>query len=459
MLAYDRLFDPDPAVKSAALDLYALVRDLPIISPHGHVDPSLFSDPGRNFGSPVELLIQPDHYVLRMVYSQHISYDRLLTSADPRQVWQLFAENFYLFKGTPSGMWLAHALEAVFGVSERLDGQSAQRIYDQVDAALRSPAFAPRTVFDRLKIEVLATTDAATDNLPHHQAIRQSGWGGRIIPTFRPDGVTNLDAPGWRANIDALSAVSGVNVVDYRSFITALEQRREYFRSMGAAATDTSPATANSQPLSPLQADEIFQRALRGQITPEDVARFAANMLFEMARMSSEDGMVMQLHPGVYRNHNPHIFSRYGADRGFDIPTQAEFTRNLAPLLKQFGNHPGFSLILFTLDETTYARELAPLAGAYPTVKLGPPWWFHDSWNGMRRYFDEVMETAGMYNTCGFNDDTRAFLSIPARHDVWRRAAANWLGNLLTRKVIDRQDAEDMVVDLAVGLAKRAYRL
>ena len=459
MLTPDRLFDPEPSQKAAAMDLYALVQNLPIVSPHGHVDPSLFSDPHRTFGNPVELLIQPDHYVLRMFSSQHIAYDQLLSKNNPRQIWQIFAENFYLFRGTPSGMWLSHALEAVFGVTEKLDGASSSRIYDQVEAALCSQAFSPRILFKTLNIEVLATTDAATDTLRHHQAIRNSGWDGRIVPTLRPDGVTNLNAPGWREAITTLSEVSGMSIGDYASFIAALEQRRTYFRSMGGTATDTSPASPDSMPLDPAEAEAIFQRALHGQATPADGARFAANMLFEMARMSTEDGLVMQVHPGVYRNHNPEVFAKWGADRGFDIPVAVEFTRNLAPLLQQFGNNPNLNMLLFTLDETTYARELAPLAGAYPSVKLGPPWWFYDSWNGMRRYFDQVMETAGMYNTAGFNDDTRAFLSIPARHDVWRRAAANWLAGLLVRHVIDRQEAESMVVDLAVGLAKKAYRL
>lgn len=459
MLAPDRLFDPDPSQKAAAMELYALVQNLPIVSPHGHVDPALFSDAARSFGSPVELLIQPDHYVLRMLYSQHIPYEQLLAREDPRRIWQIFAESFYLYHGTPSGLWLTHELEAVFGITERLDGQSASRIYDQLDTALCSPDYAPRIIFKRLNIEVLATTDAATDTLNHHRAMRTSGWEGRIIPTFRPDGVTNLDAPGWRQNIDALGAVSGVTIGNYASYIAALEQRRAFFRSMGATATDSAAVAPDTAPLDPADAEAIFQRALSGRAAPADAARFTANMLFEMARMSVEDGLVMQLHPGSYRNHNRKVFSRFGADRGFDIPVATEYTRNLLPLLERFGNHPNFSLILFTLDETTYARELAPLAGAYPAVKLGPPWWFHDSWNGMRRYFDQVMETAGIYNTAGFNDDTRAFLSIPARHDVWRRAAANWLAGLLVRRIIDRRDAESMVVDLAAGLARKAYRL
>lgn len=455
----DRFFDPDPSQKSAALDLYALVQNLPIVSPHGHVDPSLFSDPKRSFGNPVELLIQPDHYVLRMLYSQGISYEQLLSKENPRQIWQLFANNFYLYRGTPSGIWLTHELESVFGVTEKLSPTTAVQIYDRIEEALSTPAFSPRTLFERLKIEVLATTDGAADRLEHHQAIRRSGWQGRIIPTFRPDAVTNLEAPGWKQNIEALSAASGIAIGSYTAYITAIEQRRAYFRSMGATATDTSPATPDSSPLDPAEAEAIFQRAMHGQASHADAVRFAANMLYEMARMSVEDGLVMQLHPGVFRNHNPQIFAQYGADRGFDIPVAAEFTHNLRPLLERFGNHPNFHLLLFTLDETTYTRELAPLAGAYPAVKLGPPWWFHDSWNGMRRYFDQVMETAGMYNTSGFNDDTRAFLSIPARHDVWRRASANWLAGLVVRKMIDRQEAETMIVDLAVGLAKKAYRL
>lgn len=459
MLAADRLFDPDPVQKAAAIDLYALVQDLPIVSPHGHVDPSLFSMPNYRFGNPAELLIQPDHYVLRMLISQGLTYEQLLSKENPRQVWRLFAQNFFLFRGTPSGMWMEHELEAVFGVQEKLGPDNADLIYDQIEAALSTPAFSPRALFDRLRIEVLATTDGAADTLQHHQAIRDSGWTGRVIPTFRPDAVTNLAAPGWRKNIEDLSAASQIDVHDYPSFIAALEQRRAYFRSMGATATDTGSTSPDSTPLDAADAEKIFQKALQGKAAQADAARFSAQMLLEMARMSVEDGLLMQLHPGVHRNHSPQVFAQVGADRGFDIPISTEFTRSLLPLLERFGTHPNFTLLLFTVDETTYSRELAPLAGAYPAVKLGPPWWFHDSWNGMRRYFDQVMETAGMYNTSGFNDDTRAFLSIPARHDVWRRAAANWLAGLLVRKVIDLKEAESMVVDLAVGLAKKVYRL
>ncbi|HRT31872.1 MAG TPA: glucuronate isomerase, partial [Anaerolineae bacterium] len=293
----------------------------------------------------------------------------------------------------------------------------------------------------------------------HHQALRASGWNGRIIPTFRPDAVLTLDAPGWKQNLDALSEVSGVSIVDFKSFVRALEQRRAYFKSLGATASDFGPPQPTTAWLSEREVGGIFQRALKGQITREDAARFWAHMLCEMARMSVEDGLVMQLHPAVYRHHNPEVAARFGADMGFDIPVATEYTRNLRPLLERFGNQPEFTLLLFTLDESTYTRELAPLAGAYPCIKLGPPWWFNDSLNGMRRFFDQVMETAGLYNTAGFNDDTRAFLSIPARHDVWRRASANWLAGLQVRGIIDREEAESMAADLAVGLAKKAYRL
>jgi glucuronate isomerase len=459
MLSPDRFFEPETKQKNIALDLYARIKDLPIVSPHGHVDPALFSDTRQNFGNPVELLIQPDHYLLRMFYSQGIPYDRFLSKGDPRQIWQLFAENFYLFRGTPSGAWFTHELEAVFGITEKLNSDSASRIYDQIEVALASPAYSPRTLFKTLNIEILATTDSAEDSLQHHQAIRASGWDGRIIPTFRPDVVINLLAPGWHEKINQLSSASGVDVTSYQAFIHALEQRRAFFKSLGATATDSGVVSPAIEHLPPRAAEELFQRALKGEATPSDAELFTAHMLMELARMSAEDGLAMQIHPGSLRNYNPEIFAQYGADKGFDIPVGTEFTRNLSLLLERFGNHPNFSLLLFTLDESTYTRELAPLAGAYPCVKLGPPWWFHDSWNGMRRYFDQVMETAGMYNTCGFNDDTRAFLSIPARHDVWRRAAANWLAGLLVRGIIDLQDAESMIMDLAVGLARKAYRL
>ena len=463
----DLFFDPEPAQRNLARQLYASAADLPIVSPHGHVDPWLFVDENARFGSPSELLIIPDHYVYRMLYSQGIPLEALGVSRldggsveqDPRKIWQIFADHFYLFRGTPTGIWLAQELSQVFGCRQPLNSATAQDLYDQVEACLASPEFQPRRLFQRFNIEVLCTTEPAWDRLEAHQAIRASGWQGNIRPTFRPDGVINLDSAGWRANLDKLSQASHIDISSYSSLIHALEIQRGHFKSLGATATDHAVQIPFTQPLDPSEAEAIFQRALHGAPEPEDAARFTGHMLVEMARMSIDDGLVMQIHPGALRNHNPAVFERFGPDKGADMPIAVEFTRNLQPLLQRFGNDERLRLILFTLDESTYARELAPLAGHYPTVIIGPPWWFHDSPNGMRRYFDQVIETAGLYNTAGFNDDTRAFPSIPARHDVWRRASANWLAGQLVRAIISEEDAAEMMADLAVGLARKAYRL
>jgi len=466
-MQHDHYFGPATQQKKVARQLYERVFDLPLVCPHGHVDPRLFSDPGATLGSPTELFITPDHYILRMLYSQGISMEELgiprvdgsSVQTDQRAIWHLFCAYFHLFRGTPSGIWLAHELSEVFGLNEKPCAASANRLFDAISEKLAQPEFTPRALFKRFNIEVLSTTDAATDTLEHHQAIRASGWDGRILPTFRPDALVNLDTPGWRANIDQLSAVSGIDVVDFASYTRALEQRREFFKSMGATATDHAALTPATAELSPTETEEIFQRALHGETTGNDTARFTAHMLIEMARMSIEDGLVMQLHSGALRNHNRMLFERFGPDKGADIPLQAEYTRNLLPLLNKFGNDSRLTLIVFSLDETSYSRELAPLAGHYPALKLGPPWWFHDSPNGMARYFDQIMETAGIYNTVGFNDDTRAFCSIPIRHDLWRRVSANWVAGLVVRHLIDMEDAHEMMSELSVGLARRAYRL
>ncbi len=467
ILPDDRYFDPDPQQKAIARQLYDVAAGLPLICPHGHVDPRMFADPDYSFGTPVDLLIIPDHYVFRMLCSQGIPMEALgiprrdggAVERDHRRIWQTFAEHFHLFRGTPTGMWLTHELHDVFHVRQKLNGETAQAIYDQIAACLESADFRPRTLFARFNIEILCTTDAATDPLVHHQAIRASGWKGQVRPTFRPDRVVNIDWPGWLKHIDALSAVSGMEINSYRAMLRALEDRRACFKEMGATATDHAALTPYTEALSEREAEAIFQRALRGEATADDAARFTGHMLIEMARMSVEDGLVMQLHPGSFRNHNSIIFERFGPDMGADIPIAAEYTRNLRPLLERCGNDPRFTLILFTLDETTYSRELAPLAGHYPAVKLGPPWWFFDSLNGMHRFFEQVIETAGLYNTVGFNDDTRAFPSIPVRHDLWRRASANWLAGQVVRGILDLDEAEEMVADMAYRLAKRAYKL
>lgn len=467
-LAPDRCFEGDPKRKEIATYLHTQIRSLPLICPHGHVDPRVLADPDYSFGTPSDLFIVPDHYLFRMLYSQGVALEALgvknrtqpeQTERNARRIWQTFADNYYLFRGTPSRLWLDQELYEIFGVRKKLNSLTAQSIYDQIAEKLAAPEFRPRALFDQFNIEVLATTDAATDTLEHHRAIQATSWRGRVIPTFRPDGIINLDAPDWRANIDKLSEVSGIEASNYSAFISAIEQRREFFRQMGATATDHAARTPYTAALDPIDASLIYQRALKGDLSPADTERFTAHMLMEMARMSCDDGLVMQLHVGSSRNHNDVIFDHFGADKGADIPLQTEFTRNLRPMLNKFGNDRRFALLLFTLDETTYGRELAPLAGHYPAVKLGPPWWFFDSVNGMARYFDLVMETAGIYNTAGFNDDTRAFCSIPARHDVWRRACANWLAGMVVKGLVDVDDAEAMMIELAYGLAKRAYRL
>ncbi len=467
LLSPDHFFASDPEQRRVARELYESIAGLPVISPHGHVDPRLLADENATFGTPADLFIIPDHYVFRMLYSQGIPLEALgvprrdggPVETDHRKIWQIFAENFHLFRGTPSGSWLAQELYEVFGIQQKLTGATAQAIYDELADKLARPQYRPRALFDRFKIEVLCTTDAASDSLAYHKAIKESGWLGVVRPTFRPDAVVNLQTVGWRGHLDTLSAVVGREITTARALITALEERRAFFKQMGATATDSAVQTPYTEALSTAEAEAIFARALAGKATAEDARRFTGHMMIEMARMSVDDGMVMQLHAGSFRNHNPVVFERFGSDKGSDIPIATEWTNNLKPLLDRFGNDPRLTLILFTMDETSYSRELAPLAGHYPVLRLGPPWWFQDSLNGIARFFDQVMETAGLYNTAGFNDDTRAFVSIPARHDVWRRASANWLAGMVVRGLIDMDDAAEMAPDLANGLARRVYKL
>ncbi|HYN82871.1 MAG TPA: glucuronate isomerase [Gemmatimonadaceae bacterium] len=465
-LEEDRFFDPDPATRRVARAIYDDTRGLPLLCPHGHVDAVVLAG-NRPFPEPTALLIVPDHYIFRMLYSRGVSLDRLgiprsdgsRADADPREVWQTFADHWYLFRGTPTGAWLDHELYDLFEVRVKLDGGTAGEIYDQILGKLRSPEFLPRTLFDRFGIEVLATTDAATDSLDDHLAIRNSGWDGNVIPTFRPDALFRLASPKWADEIAALGKAVGFDVTAYSSFVSALEERRAFFRSAGATATDHGVLDPYTEKLSDAEAEKLFDSALRGTASPADQLRFEAHMLVESARMSVDDGMVMQLHPGALRDHNKSFSDRFGPDKGADIPVSTEYTRNLAALLNAYGNDPRLTLVVFTLDESTYARELAPLAGHYPALRIGPPWWFHDSIQGMIRYRESITETAGIYNTVGFNDDTRAFCSIPARHDLSRRVDANWLAGLVARHVIDMSDAREMGRALAYDLAREAYKL
>ncbi len=456
----DRCFSPVPAVRELARTFYEAVAELPLVCPHGHVDPLLLADEERRFGDPAELLITPDHYVFRMLYSQGVPLEALGisgTPADPREVWQLFASHWHLFRGTPTGLWLSAVFSDLFGVRQRLNSATAEAIYEVIAEQLSSAEFTPRALFRRFGIEVLATTDAATDSLEPHQKLQREGY--RVIPTFRPDRLFTFSAPGWQSELQQLCELTGTDVNNLDSFTAAVARRREQFIAAGAVATDHSRLTADLSPLPRAEAATLFDRALRGSLDDSASERLHGHMLYLMAGMSCEDGLVMQLHLGSLRNHNGPLFQRFGADRGADIPIRTDWTTGLRQLLGAFGNDPRLRVILFTLDESTYGRELAPLAGHWPALRLGPPWWFFDSVKGMERYLDQVVETAGFYNLAGFNDDTRAFPSIPARHDVWRRVSCNWLAEQTARGLLAEDEAAETAAWLAAGAARAAYRL
>jgi glucuronate isomerase len=466
ILDENRFFDAEPAVRKIARELYEGVKDLPIISPHGHVDPKIFSE-NKPFPDPTELILIPDHYFFRMLYSQGIPLESLgvptidgtEVEKDHRKIWQIFGDNYYLFAGTPMGIWLNHEFSVVFGIEEKLNSESAMRIYDQIQEKLQSPEFLPRAMFERFNIEVLSTTDAAADTLDEHKKIKDSGWEGKIVPCFRPDAVVNLDMANWRDELNRLSEVCGYEISNYETYLKAMRERRDFFKEMGAVSTDHAVIQPYTTELSHAEADRLLQKALNGEADEEDAKLFSANMLMEMARMSIEDGLTMQIHPGSLRNHNEVIFKRFGLDKGYDIPVATEFTYNMRAILNKYGNDPRLTMIVFTLDESNYARELAPLAGHYPAMKLGPAWWFHDSLEGMTRYRMNVTETAGIYNTVGFNDDTRAFPSIPARHDLARRVDANFVARMAARHLIDMSEAHKIMRALSRDLVKKAYNL
>ncbi|AFU98811.1 glucuronate isomerase [Simiduia agarivorans] len=461
LLHPDRLFPAEPGTRAIARALYTSVAQLPIISPHGHTDPAWFAI-NQPFTNPTELLIKPDHYVFRMLYSQGIGLQQLgirNPDADPEQVWQLFARHFYLFRGTPSSLWLNYVFEKVFDIDQPLNAQTAAHYYKVINDKLAQPAFLPRALFERFNIEVLTTTESPLDDLRHHQAINDSGWHGRVLTAYRPDDVLDPDQPDFTNNLARLAELTGEDTSSWHGYLNALRNRRAYFKSMGATSTDHGHATANTADLSRAECETLFAGALAGTLNTSEADLFRAQMLTEMAGMSVEDGLVMQLHPGCHRNHNGPLFERFGRDKGADIPVRTEYVKALHPLLNKYGNDPRLSLIVFTLDETNYSRELAPLAGHYPALKLGPAWWFHDSPEGMRRYREQVTETAGFYNTVGFNDDTRAFLSIPARHDLARRMDCAVLAQWVADHRLTEQDAFELAHDLSYTLAKNAYKL
>jgi glucuronate isomerase len=462
LLHEDRLFPAEPGARTIARTLYHQIRTLPIISPHGHTQATWFAK-NESFPDPAKLLVQPDHYVYRMLYSQGVSLEDLeigqLELKDPRKVWRIFANNYFLLRGTPTRMWLDFVFQELFELESPLSPKNADFYYDTIAEKLRTPEFLPRALYERFNLEALATTDSPLDTLADHQTIRDSGWKARIIPTFRPDSVVDPEFDGFVENIDKLGEQTGEDVSTWMGYLNALCQARARFRVLGCTATDHGHPTARTANLPTSEAAELFRRVLTGSADPAQKELFRAQMLTEMARMSLDDGLVMQIHPGSVRNHNRKLFQCYGRDIGADIPGPTNYVDALRPLLDQFGNEKSLTIILFTLDESAYSRELAPMAGHYPCLRLGPPWWFHDSAEGMMRFREQVTETAGFYNTVGFNDDTRAFLSIPARHDVARRMDCAYLAKLVSEHRLDEDDALELARELTYGLAKRAYQL
>ncbi|GAC14462.1 glucuronate isomerase [Aliiglaciecola lipolytica] len=462
----DRLFPVDEKTRGIARALYQSVRNLPIISPHGHTDPRWFAY-DNNFGNATELLIIPDHYVFRMLYSQGISLESLgiprwdggSTESDPEKIWRIFADNYHLFAATPSRLWLDTVFKQVFGLSDMLCADNAMAYYKHITSELAKPTYKPRALMNRFNIELIATTEGALDPLTHHAEIQGTEWEKRVITTFRPDDVIDASREDFKQNVVKLGELTQQDTQSWQGYLTALRQRREVFRRHGATATDHGHPTAATANLTVSECEKLFDKCISGQSTEQEQELFRAQMLTEMAGMSIEDGMVMQIHPGSFRNHNASLFNKFGRDKGADIPQQTDYVNALKPLLDKYGSDPKLNIILFTLDETVYARELAPLAGHYPSLKLGPAWWFHDSPEGMLRFRHQVTETAGFFNTVGFNDDTRAFLSIPARHDVARRIDCRYLASLVCEHRLSENEATDLAQDLTYNLAKKAYKL
>jgi glucuronate isomerase len=462
MLHEDRLFPAEPSARKISRALYESVKKLPVISPHGHTQAAWFAK-NEPFPNPAVLFVQPDHYVFRMLYSQGVSLDDLEIGVpemkDPRKVWRIFASHYYLFRGTPSRMWLDYVFQEVFGLQERFSAETADLYYDTIAEKLRQPEFLPRALFDRFNIEVLTTTDSPLDSLEDIQAIRSSGWKARILPAFRPDPVVDPEFAGFSESILNMGEQTGENTSTWSGYLNALRKARLRFKALGCTSTDHGHLTAQTADLPKAEAEALFAKVLGGKASAQERTLFQAQMLTEMARMSLEDGLVMQIHPGATRNHNRKLYEKYGRDVGADIPRPTNYVDALRPLLDRFGNESRLTIILFTLDESTYSRELAPLAGHYPCLRLGPAWWFNDSPEGILRFRQQTTETAGFYNTVGFNDDTRAFLSIPARHDVARRVDCAFLSKLVTEHRLEEDEAFDVAHELAYGLVKKAYRL
>ena len=466
LLDANRLFPIEPATRKIAQELFAQVEDLPLICPHGHTDPRWFAE-NEAFPDPAQLFVTPDHYVFRMLFSQGVSLTDLgvprrdggLTETDGRKIWRVFAENFHLLRATPSRMWIDHAFEKVFGITEHFGPNTADETYDHIANCLTQPDFRPRALFERFNIEALSTTENPLDNLYWHEMIQKSGWSGKVVTAYRPDNIVDPEFEGFVTNVEKLGALTNCDTSNWQGYLEAHRVRRAFFKSYGATSSDHGHPSARTEDMPQSEAATLFNKLRTGGATSDEADAFRGQMLTEMARMSIDDGLVLQIHPGSFHNHSKSILDIHGRDMGFDIPTPTDYVRALKPLLDAVGTTPDLTIIVFTLDETSFSRELAPMAGVYPALRLGPAWWFYDSAEGMHRFRETTTETAGFYNTVGFNDDTRAFCSIPARHDVSRRVDCAYLATLVSTGRLTLDEAHEVAQDLAYGLAKKAYRL
>jgi glucuronate isomerase len=458
----DRLLPADPGTRDVARGLYRSVAELPIVSPHGHVDPRLLLE-DRSFPDPADLFIRPDHYVTRLLHADGVPFEALGfgdEAVPARELWRTFCERWPRFAGTASGYWLQTTFALEFGIDQHPDGENADRLFDEIAGRLATPEYRPRALFERFRIDVLATTDDPLDNLAVHDALADdAAFTGRVVPTFRPDAYLDPTVRGWGERVARLAAVNGSAESGYAGYLEALAARRAYFKEHGAVSADHGPFRPEAVELEPADAAALFDRARAGTLDATGARAFSGHMLLEMARMSVEDGLVMTVHPGIIRGHDRPTTARFGSDKGNDIPVPVRFAEPLGPLLRRYGNEPGFHLVLFTVDETTFSRELAPLAGYYPAVRLGVPWWFLDAPDAVLRFRAAVTETVGFSRTSGFIDDTRSFLSIPVRHDMSRRLEAAFLARLVREGRIDLAAAEAVIVDLVVEQPRRVFKL
>lgn len=460
MLHPYRLLGTHPEQTKLAYEHLKEAASYPLICPHSHVNPALFSDSQGSFPNPVEMFVRRDVRVLSQLHSQGVRLEPFLDpNRDPEEVWRMFARHYRLFWGTSTALWLEQQLETVFAISEALDESSADHIYQTLVARIAQPEYRPRAVLERLKIEILCTTASATDPLLHYRTLSQGAWAGRVLPVFRPDKLLWTAHPDWLPELHKLAAQTSGPITRMRAFLDALRQRRHEFKRLGCVATDHGCERPYTERLSSKAADDLFSLALKGKITIAESIRLQGHLLIEMAKMSLEDGLVMQIHTGSYQDHNGELLVRFGPNKGADLPLATEFTSNLKPLLGVVGNEPAMKLVLFSLDETAYGRDLGPLAGHYPAVFVGAPWSFHNGPKGLMRYFDQVVETAGLCNTAGFQDHARSVGTLAARHDLWRRIACRWLANLELEGRLSHAQARSMLGDLANGRARKVYGL